>query len=146
MSSSAVAPDVAISLLLRLCFEVRPIDHVRGANMPVLMVMHVVMQLRALAGVSTIRDTSALGTYSTGLFSSATAEDVAKLPSDGLKLTEGKVDVAERVTVRCCGRGERLGRGYSLGPTSAAASGFVSNASLADNRPAEQSVMLAYAD
>lgn len=104
----AVQPAAAYSLLLRLCFEIRPIDKVRGSNIPVLMVLHVLFQLRALAGVTTELDTTSLVTYVTNSFRSATIEDVAALLAEGLKVDEEQVDVAERVTVRC-------GVDYSLG-------------------------------
>lgn len=106
MAVPGVAPAVAYSLLLRLCFEVRRIDNVRGSNIPVLMILHVMFQLRALAGVRTQEDTDALATYVTNSFGSATIDGVGALLADGLKVNVEQVDVAERVTVRfgatCC--------------------------------------------
>lgn len=105
MTGVSFAPAVAFSLLLRLCFEVRSIDNVRGSNMPILMLLHVVLQLRSLAGVSTEHDTSALVAYLINSFSSVALEHVAKLLAVGLKVHAEQLDIAERVIVRVCGTG-----------------------------------------
>lgn len=102
MTGASFAPAEAFSLLLRLCFEVRSIDNVRGSNMPILMLLHVVVQLRSLAGVCTEYDTNAFVTYLINSFSSVAIENVAEVLATGLKVDAEKLDIAERVIVRWC--------------------------------------------
>lgn len=100
MASGSVPPATAFSLLLRLCFEVRPIDHTKGSNLPILMVLHVVVQLRRLAGVTTLDDTNALVSFLTNSFRTVSVTRVTTLLAKGLKVPDDKLDVAERVAVR----------------------------------------------
>lgn len=101
MNGVDVQPAAAFSLLMRLCFELRPVDNVRGSNIPILMILHVVLQLRSLAGVRTELDTNALVQFLISSFSAASLDGVHSLLRDALKVIPEQVDVADRVAVRC---------------------------------------------
>lgn len=102
MTGVDVQPVAAFSLLMRLCFELRPVDNVRGSNIPILMILHVVLQLRSLAGVRSELNTNALVMFLTSSFSAASVDGVHALLRDALKVNPEQVDVADRVAVRCC--------------------------------------------
>lgn len=68
-----------------------------GSNMPILMILHVVMQLRALAGIIHAKDTDALADYLANAFGTASAKGVNTLLHKGLKVTADEVDVKVRV-------------------------------------------------
>ncbi|KAK1869737.1 hypothetical protein I4F81_012203 [Pyropia yezoensis] len=97
MSTTALGPADAFSFLLRLCFEWRPIDKVKGSNVPILMILHVVMQLRALAGIIYAKDTDAFADYFANAFGTASVQGVNTLLHKSLKVTADEVDVKDGV-------------------------------------------------
>lgn len=100
MTGVDVQPVAAFSLLMRLCFELRPVDNVRGSNIPILMILHVVLQLRSLTGVRSESNTNALVLFLTSSFSATSIDGVHALLRDALKVNAEAVDVADRVAVR----------------------------------------------
>ncbi|KAK1866116.1 hypothetical protein I4F81_008636 [Pyropia yezoensis] len=64
--------------------------------MPTLMILHVVMQLRALAGIIHAKDADALADYLANAFGTASVQGVNTLLHKGLKVTADEVDVKDR--------------------------------------------------
>lgn len=74
----------------------------KGSNVPILMILHVVLQLRALAGITSEKDTDAFVLFLTNSFSTVSVHGVNTLLHKGLKVTADQVDVKDRVAVRSC--------------------------------------------
>lgn len=79
--------------------------------MPILMILHVVMQLRALAGIIHAKDTDALADYLANAFGTASVQGVNTLLHKSLKVTADEVDVKDRVAERFCCRGSTIHTG-----------------------------------
>lgn len=97
-------PDVVVSLMARLCFEVTPITPT-GNHLPFLLVLHVIMLVRNAAHLHTDEETAALSSYLAQKAASfKTVHDAAKWFAGCLGVTEETLDVRERITVCSCSR------------------------------------------
>lgn len=79
--------------------------------MPIVMILHVVMPLRALAGNVHAKDTDAFADNLANAFGTASVQGVNTLLHKGLKVTTDEVNVKDRVAVRFCCSGSAIHTG-----------------------------------
>lgn len=69
--------------------------------MPILLILHVVLQLRSLAGINTNAQTESLVHFLTSSFRRISVPGAAELLATALHVPVGDLDIIARVAVRC---------------------------------------------
>jgi len=101
---AAMGPDKSFSLLVRTCFELCQGEGAAEVYFPLLLLCHVVIVMRSLAGCSTDGQTTALTNYMTLSLQSAKSEDVEGLLANAFEVDKKEMIVKPRITVRAVGR------------------------------------------